>query len=285
MRLVNFSKLKQYALLMRWHRPIGSLLLLWPTLWALWLAGEGKPNPLIVFIFVGGVFLMRSAGCVINDYADRNFDIFVTRTKDRPLAQCSVTTTEAIVLFIVLLASAFLLVLQLNLLTIELSIVAVLLAVIYPFTKRFFYLPQLVLGASFGWSVPMAYAAQKGYVPMEGWLLYGIAVLWPFVYDSIYAMMDKEDDLKIGIKSSVIWFGRWDIVIIMLLQGLVVISLAMLGILLSLNAWFYFSLFISCLLLWYQYLQIKDRCPKKCYQAFVNNNWVGLIIFIGLWLN
>jgi 4-hydroxybenzoate polyprenyltransferase len=278
-------KLRAYLELMRLHRPIGSLLLLWPTLWALWIASEGHPSLKLIVIFVAGVFCMRSAGCVINDIADRNLDGFVSRTKNRPLVTGQVKLKQALVLFCMLCAMSLLLVIQLNLLTIALSTIALALAVIYPFMKRFTYWPQVVLGMAFAWAIPMVFAATLTKIPPITWLVYAIGVIWPLAYDTQYAMTDREDDIKIGIKSTAIIFGRYDRGIILVLQLLILVLLGYLGFYLRLNSWFYLALGLVTLLFCYQQYLIKDRDPALCFRAFLNNNWVGLIIFLGIGLS
>ena len=277
-------KIKQYALLMRLHRPIGSLLLLWPTLWALWIASHGKPNPFILIIFILGVLVMRSAGCVINDIADRHFDPHVARTRNRPLAAGNIKLIEAILLFIFLCLIAFILVLQLNIFTIKLAFIGLALAIIYPFTKRFTYWPQLFLGAAFAWSVPMVFSAQTQQLPMICWLIYAAAILWPLAYDTLYAMIDKPDDLKIGIKSTAILFNNYDKAIVALLQIVILILLGIIGKIANLNYLFDISLMIASSLFIYQQYLIKDRQPGECFKAFLNNNWFGLVIFLGIML-
>lgn len=267
---------------MRLHKPIGILLLLWPTLWALLIANKGLADWHLIIIFLLGVIVMRSAGCVINDIADRKFDGRVERTKNRPLVTGEVKLKEAIAVFVILCLIGFWLVLQLNALTLMLSFVGLLLAIAYPFAKRVTHFPQVLLGAAFGWSVPMVFAASTSTVPLEAWLIYSIAILWPIAYDSIYALMDREDDLQIGVKSTVIFFGRFDILWIFLLQALVIISLLILGILLKNGTCYYFAVFASTLLICYQYCMVSR---KNYYQAFSNNNWLGLIIFLGIALN
>lgn len=279
--MVNCNKL-QYFYLMRLHRPIGIFLLLWPALWALWIAGNGKPNPWIVIIFIVGVVLMRSAGCVINDFADRNYDGMVARTKDRPLVTGKVSAKEAIILFVVLIFMAFGLVLFLNRLTVLLSIVAVLLATLYPFTKRFIHAPQLVLGLAFNWGVPMAFAAQTGSLPPVTWLVFLISVLWTLIYDTQYAMVDRADDLIIGIKSTAILFGRADKLIIGVLQIMVLALLILLGLILSCRSAYYLCLALAAALSLYQQYLIWQREPQLCFKAFLNNHWFGLVVFLGL---
>lgn len=279
------NRLHEYALLMRLDRPIGTFLLLWPTLWALWLAGQGQPAREIVVIFVLGVFLMRSAGCVINDIADRNFDPYVARTRQRPLAAQRITVREAAGLFIVLCLAAFALVLLLNPLTILLSLPALALAISYPFMKRFHHLPQVHLGAAFGWSIPMAFAALTGTVPVLAWLLFAANVVWSVVYDTMYAMVDREDDLQVGTKSTAIWFGHRDRRIIGRLQLLLLLMLILVGIVGGLGWAYYAGLFAAAWFALYQQYLIRNREPGQCFQAFLNNNWFGLIIFCGIVLD
>lgn len=278
----HLNRFSQYAILMRWHRPVGILLLLWPTLWALWIAGHGKPDILLVSIFVVGAIIMRSAGCVINDIADRNFDGFVARTKDRPLANKKISMTAAVTLLICLCLCAFILVLFLNRLTILLAIIALLTTLIYPFMKRYIHVPQLILGIAFAWSVPMAFAAQTNSLPAICWLIFLIAVVWPVMYDTLYAMTDREDDLKIGIKSTAILFGNLDRFILAVLQLMLILLFILLGEILKLRFWYYTGIVCAAIFFIYQQYLIKDRNPKKCFQAFLNNQWVGLIIFLGL---
>jgi len=276
------ERLRQYALLMRLDRPIGSLLLLWPALWALWLAGEGHPRPLVVVVFVVGVVLMRSAGCVINDYADRHVDPHVARTRQRPLAAGRVTSREALTLFVVLCLLAFALVLLMNRLTVMLSVGAVVLAVIYPFMKRYTHLPQVVLGMAFGWAVPMAYAAQTGAVPPVAWLLFIATVLWDTAYDTMYAMVDRPDDLRIGVKSTAILFGEADRHLIALIQVLFFVVMIMIGRQLQLGGVYYAGLVTAMALAVYQLMLIRRRDPAECFKAFLNNNWLGMAVFVGI---
>jgi len=276
------DKLRQYAYLMRLHKPIGILLLMWPTAWALWIAGEGYPDPLVVFVFAAGVVLMRSAGCVINDYADREFDPHVARTRERPIAAGKVTPTEALVLCGVLALVAFGLVLLMNSLTVWLSLAGGLLAATYPFMKRYTHLPQVYLGAAFGWAVPMAFAAQTGGVPKTAWLLFVATVLWATAYDTMYGMVDREDDLKIGVKSTAILFGESDRLIIGVIQVLFLLALVLAGQGAGLGGYFYFGLLLAAGLLLYQQYLIREREPAACFQAFLNNNWVGAAVFGGI---
>lgn len=276
------EQLHQYVLLMRLHRPIGILLLLWPTLWALWIAGNGYPDLLVITVFVLGVILMRSAGCVINDYADRHFDPHVRRTCTRPLATGCVSTYEALTLFVILCLLAFGLVLLMNSLTIILSLVAVLLAITYPFMKRYTHLPQAYLGVAFGWSIPMAFAAQTGSVPTLAWWLFITNVLWTVAYDTMYAMTDREDDLVIGIKSSAILFGKADKAMIAGLHLTVLLLLLWIGQQQNLGSLYHLGLFMAACLAIYQQWLIKERHPKRCFQAFLNNHWFGMVIFVGI---
>lgn len=276
------NKLLAYHRLMRTDKPIGALLLLWPTLWALWLATPGVPPLWILGVFVAGVWLMRAAGCVVNDYADRKFDGHVKRTAGRPLPSGQVTGKEARVLFIVLVLLSFLLVLTLNTMTILLSVAALALAWVYPFMKRYTHLPQVVLGAAFGWSIPMAFAAVSESLPLSCWLMFLANILWAVAYDTQYAMVDRDDDLKIGIKSTAILFGRQDKLIIGILQVAVLALMVAIGRLNGLNGEFYWSVLVAGLLFAYQQKLIAKRERDACFKAFMNNNYVGLVLFLGL---
>lgn len=278
-------KLIAYAQLMRLHRPIGILLLLWPTLWALWIAGAGHPSLKNVIIFVLGTAIMRSAGCVINDIADRKFDGLVARTKMRPLITGAVTVKSALILFFILLACAFILVLMLNRLAILLAFVGAAVAIIYPFTKRITHLPQLVLGVAFAWGIPMAFAAEQNAIPSVAWFIFFITWLWIIVYDTEYAMTDRADDIGIGIKSTAILFGKYDRLIIGLIQLTILFLLFVLGLFLSFGAFYYLALFFGALLFLYHQYLIKDREPAKCFKAFLNNSWFGMVIFFGIALS
>jgi len=279
------TQLREYALLMRLHRPIGTLLLLWPTLWGLWIAGAGRPDPHVLLVFVAGVVLMRSAGCVMNDFADRRIDPHVARTRDRPLARGTVTPLEALLLAGALGAVAFGLVLTLNRLTVLLALAGAVLTVAYPFLKRFTHLPQIWLGASFGWSVPMAFAAQTGAVPQLAWLMFIAVVIWAVVYDTMYAMVDREDDLQLGVRSTAILFGDADRLIIGVLQVLLLVALALVGQQAALGAWYYGALLVAAgLALWQQWL-IRERRPEDCFRAFLNNHYFGMTVFIGILLH
>lgn len=271
-----------YLVLMRLHKPIGILLLLWPTLWALWLAGEGHPQSAVFIIFVLGVVLMRSAGCVINDYADRHFDPHVERTRERPLATGQVGEREALVLFVSLCLAAFILVLFTNWLTIALSFGGALLAASYPFMKRYTHLPQFFLGAAFGWAAPMAFAAQTGSVAAEAWIVFAANVFWSVAYDTQYAMVDREDDLKIGVKSTAILFGSLDRLIIGLCHGLTLALLAWVGLRSGAGAWYMAGLCAAAALAVYQQWLIRARGREACFRAFLNNNWFGAFVFMGL---
>ena len=274
-----------YARLMRIDRPIGALLLLWPTMWALWIASEGHPDGLIVTVFLLGVFLMRAAGCVINDYADRRIDRHVSRTAARPLATGEASPREALTLFATLAVLAFGLVLLMNPLTISLSVIAVVLAASYPFMKRYTYLPQVHLGLAFGWAVPMSFAAQTAGVPVVAWLLLLAVVLWAVVYDTMYAMADRDDDIKIGVKSTAILFGESDRFWIGLFQILLVSVLLIIGYQTALGPWYYLGIGAAVLLSVYQQYLIRHRDPGECFKAFLNNNWLGGAVFAGIAVN
>lgn len=279
------DRLQQYILLTRLNRPIGSLLLLWPTLWALWIAAEGIPSLHLFIVFVLGTFLARSAGCVMNDFADRNFDRYVDRTRSRPLSTGEVSSKEALMVALALLTVAFLLVLTTNRLTVLLSFIAIPLAIIYPYMKRFTYLPQFFLGLAFSWGIPMAFAAQTGDVPRIVWLIFIANLLWTVVFDTIYAMVDREYDLQLGMKSTAILFDDADRMIIGIIQCMVLIVLTIIGNQLELGWLYYISLFVAAGFSVYQQYLIRDRNPEKCFQAFLNNNWFGATVFIGIALS
>lgn len=285
--MLSWPKLASYAELIRLNRPIGIYLLLWPMLWALFIAGEGRPTPTVVVIFVLGVILMRSAGCAINDYADRNIDGHVSRTKHRPVVSGRVSAREALSIFAILCLIALVLtVIFLNQLTLLLSMVAVILAAVYPFTKRMHYMPQVHLGIAFAWAVPMAFAAQTGLMPpAHGWLIFTATVIWTTAYDTIYGMIDRDDDIKIGVKSTAILFGEADRLIIGILQILTILGLIAVGMQTDLSIWFYISLIIAAGLFIYQQKLIHARESGQCLKAFLNNNIVGLVIFIGIVLS
>ncbi|MGR8980219.1 MAG: 4-hydroxybenzoate octaprenyltransferase [Gammaproteobacteria bacterium] len=275
----------QYWLLARFDRPIGILILLWPTLWALWLSGNGRPDGLVLAVFCLGVVLMRAAGCVINDYADRGFDPHVDRTRQRPIASGKVSPKEALIVFTVLCLTAFGLVLLLNTFTILLSFVGAFLAASYPFMKRFTHLPQAYLGIAFGWAVPMAYAAQINAIPAVAWVLYSAVILWALIYDTMYAMVDKDDDLKIGVKSTAILFGDYDRHIMAFLQIVMLGLLVIVGHMQQLGGFYYGGLLIAAGLAVYQQKLIFHREKAACFQAFLNNNWFGMAVFAGIALD
>ena len=279
------SRLREYARLMRLDRPIGIWLLLWPVLWALWISSGGHPDERLFVIFVLGTFVMRSAGCVMNDFADREFDPHVRRTADRPLAKQSVSPAEALGLFAVLALIALALVIPLNRPTQVLALIGGILAVTYPFLKRFFSLPQAYLGAAFGWSVPMAFAAQTGAIPPVAWVLFVSVVLWTTAYDTMYAMVDREDDLVIGVRSSAILFGRADRAFIAALQSAALGGLALVGWMSELGRWYWAGLAVAAMLAAHQQFLIRNREPAACFRAFLNNNLLGLAVFAGLALD
>jgi 4-hydroxybenzoate polyprenyltransferase len=279
------SRLREYALLMRLHRPIGILLLLWPTLWALWIAGQGQPDRLVFTVFVLGVVLMRSAGCVMNDYADREFDPHVERTRDRPIAAGRVSPKEALALFVVLCLIAFALVLTMNRLTIMLSFAGAFLAATYPFMKRFTSLPQFYLGAAFGWSIPMVFAAQTGAVPPIAWMLFAANIFWSVAYDTAYAMVDREDDLKVGVKSTAILFGAQDRLMVGLSHVVTLGLLVFTGFIAGLGMLYYAGLAVAAGFATYQQYLMRDRTRDGCFRAFLNNNWFGAAVFAGLLWN
>ena len=268
--------------LIRFDKPVGTLLLLWPTLCALWLAAKGTPEPDLLIIFVVGTFLTRSAGCIVNDLADRNLDGGVTRTNARPLVTGAVTVREALLLFTALMVLAFILVLFTNTFTVQLSFVALALASTYPFMKRYTHLPQLALGAAFSWGIPMAFAAQTGTLPNALWLVYLGNLLWTIAFDTAYAMVDREDDLKVGIKSSAILFGHYDRLAIGLLQAACLLSFYFAGRDFGLGYIFNASLIAAAALFGYQQVLIRERQPDACFKAFLHNNWVGMVIFLGV---
>jgi len=274
-----------YKQLMRMDKPIGTLLLLWPTLWGLWIAGNGQPNLLVVLIFVLGTFLMRSAGCVINDYADRHFDKHVQRTSQRPFARGVVSEREALLLALVLALLSFLLILPLNKLTWLMSVPAVFVAASYPFTKRFFPMPQAYLGIAFSFGIPMAFAALNNQVPWLAWLLLLANAFWTVAYDTAYAMADKPDDLKIGIKTSAITFGDHDVTGIMLCHAVFILMMAGIGQYLALGWPFLMALIISLGLIAKQYLEIRTRDRALCFKAFLDNNRVGAVLMAGIVLS
>ncbi|AKA38429.1 4-hydroxybenzoate polyprenyltransferase [Yersinia ruckeri] len=282
---ISQSKWHAYCRLMRIDKPIGSLLLLWPTLWALWLAGRGIPDIKILIVFVLGVFMMRAAGCVINDFADRKIDGHVKRTASRPLPSGIISEKESKILFAVLVLISFGLVLTLNSMTIWLSLAGLALAWVYPFMKRVTHLPQVVLGAAFGWSIPMGFAAVSESLPVVCWLLLLANICWTVAYDTLYAMVDRDDDLRIGVKSTAILFGQYDRLIVGLLQLATLVLMAVIGYLMHLGGAFYWSVLLAGALFIHQQKMIAKRQREPCFQAFLNNNYVGLVLFLGILLS
>jgi 4-hydroxybenzoate polyprenyltransferase len=279
------KQLQNYVQLMRLDKPIGIWLLLWPTLWALWLAGEGHPDAGIFVVFLLGVVIMRSAGCVLNDFADRNIDPYVERTRTRPIASGAVAPMEALTLFVALALIAIGLAAMLNRLAQMLAIVGAGLTIVYPFIKRFVSIPQFVLGAAFGWAVPMAFAAQTGETAQLAWLVFGTAIIWAVIYDTFYAMADREDDLKIGVKSTAILFGDADLFVIGGLQILMLAALIFIGNMAELGFAYYASVFIAAILMaWHQWVA-RDRQPAACFRVFLHNHYIGMIVFIGIVLH
>ena len=274
-----------YIRLMRLDKPIGSLLLLWPTYWALFLSADGWPDLDILVIFTLGVFIMRSAGCVINDFADRKIDMHIIRTQGRPLATGEISSNSALVLFGLLLLIALGLVLQTNILTIKLSLIALMLATLYPFTKRWTNLPQLVLGAAFGMSVPMAFSAQTGVIPLTAWLVFIATLVWTLIYDTFYAMADRDEDLKVGVKSTAILFAKYDQIIITLLQILLIIVFVLIGNTFDLGLIYDFSLVVILFFMIYHQLLLKKRQKEEYFKAFLSNNFIGMAVFLGIFLS
>jgi len=279
------KQLQNYIALMRLNQPIGVWLLLWPTLWALWIAGEGHPDGGIFLVFMLGVIIMRSAGCVLNDFADRNIDPYVERTRNRPIASGAVAPAEALTLFVALALIAIGLAALLNRPAQMLAVIAAGLTVLYPFIKRFVSIPQFVLGAAFGWAVPMAFAAQTGEAPQIAWLVFGTALIWAVIYDTFYAMADREDDLKVGVKSTAILFGDADLFVIGGLQLLMLTALTFIGNMAEFGIWYYGSVVVAAILMAYHQWLARDRKPASCLKAFLNNHYVGMIVFIGIVLH
>ena len=276
------ERINIYEKLMRLDKPIGILLLLWPTLWGLWVSSSGSPKPEVAVIFLLGVVLMRSAGCIINDFADRNFDPHVERTKDRPLAARLISPLEALLVAGVLIVLAFLLVLQLNALTIKLSVVACLLALVYPFLKRYFWLPQAWLGIAFGFGIPMAFAAHHNFVAPLAWAMVVANVFWAIAYDTEYGMVDRDDDVKLGLKSSAILFGRFDVIGVMACQALFLLLMVAIGYWARLGVFYFAGLAIAAALTAYQFALIRERRRERCFKAFLNNNLLGAAVFGGI---
>jgi 4-hydroxybenzoate polyprenyltransferase len=279
------SQLRNYGKLMRIDKPIGIWLLLWPTLWALWLAGEGTPDQGLFVVFVIGVFIMRSAGCVLNDFADRKIDPYVERTRTRPLATGAVAPLEALTLFAALGLIAVGLATMLNKPAQILAVVGAVLTIVYPFIKRYVSIPQFVLGAAFGWAVPMAFAAQTGATPELAWLVFGITLVWAVIYDTFYAMVDREDDKKIGVKSTAVLFGEVDLFVIAGLQLVMLLGLIFVGFRAELGFWFYLSVAVAAAMMAWHLWLARDRQPAGCFQAFLKNHLIGMVIFIGIVLH
>ncbi|MDX2410780.1 MAG: 4-hydroxybenzoate octaprenyltransferase [Woeseiaceae bacterium] len=279
------TQLRNYAKLMRIDKPIGTWLLMWPTLWALWLAGKGHPDQWLFVVFVLGVFIMRSAGCVLNDYVDRKIDPYVERTRTRPIASGAVAPAEALVLFLALSLIAIGLATMLNRPARLLAIVAAGLTIAYPFIKRVVSIPQLVLGAAFGWAVPMAFAAQTGETPQLAWLVFGAALVWAVIYDTFYAMVDREDDRKVGVKSTALLFGEVDLFVIAGLQLLMLVALTLVGLRAELGFWYFASVVGAAALMAYHQWLARDRQPAGCFAAFLHNHTIGLVIFVGIVLH
>lgn len=277
-------RVQEWGRLMRLDKPVGIWLLLWPELWALWIAGNGRPDPRILIIFLVGTVVMRSAGCVINDFADRNVDPYVKRTKDRPLAARRIGPREALMLFFGLAAVALCLALQLDFATLKLAFIGAALTVSYPFLKRFFPLPQFYLGLAFGWAVPMAYMAASGTLPRVAWVLFVTAVLWACIYDTLYAMVDRDDDLKIGVRSSAILFADMDKLIVAIMQLMMLFALLLVGRAMKFGHWYLTGVAAAAVFFLYQQWLIRDREPSRCFRAFQNNQYVGLSVFIGVLL-
>ena len=279
------SQLRNYARLMRMDKPIGIWLLMWPTLWALWLAGEGAPDQGLFVVFMLGVFVMRSAGCVLNDFVDRKIDPYVERTRTRPLATGAVSPLEALTLFVALGLIAVGLATMLNRQAQLLAAVGAALTIAYPFIKRYVSIPQFVLGAAFGWAAPMAFAAQTGGTPELAWLVFGTALIWAVIYDTFYAMVDREDDKKIGVKSTAVLFGEVDLFVIAGLQLLMLLALVLIGYRAGLGFWYYLSVAVAAgMMAWHQWLA-RDRQPAGCFAAFLQNHYIGMTVFIGIVLH
>ena len=279
------ERLTLYERLMRLDQPIGTLLLLWPTFWGLWIAADGRPSWWLVWIFALGTLLMRSAGCIVNDYADRDFDRHVKRTAQRPLTAGQVSGTEAWILAAILAAASFALIYKLNRLVWELSVIAVLLAVTYPFTKRFFALPQAYLGVAFGFGIPMSFAAVLEAVPTVAWWLLAANIFWALAYDTEYAMVDRDDDLRLGIRTSAITFGKFDVTAVMLCYAMTFVLLAVVGLQRQFGALYFAGLAVAMTMALYHYALIRDRSRAGCFKAFRHNNWLGAVIFAGMALD
>jgi 4-hydroxybenzoate polyprenyltransferase len=279
------SQLRNYGKLMRVDKPVGIWLLLWPVLWALWLAGEGHPDQGLFVVFMLGVFVMRSAGCVLNDFVDRKIDPYVERTRTRPIASGAVMPSEALTLFAALSLIAIGLATMLNQPAQMLAIVAAGLTIAYPFIKRYVSIPQFVLGAAFGWAVPMAFAAQVGNTPQLAWIVFGAALIWAVIYDTFYAMVDREDDKKIGVKSTALLFGDVDLFVIAGLQLVMLLALIFIGLRANLGLWYYASVAVAAALMMYHQWLARDRQPAGCFAAFLHNHYIGMVVFIGIVLH
>jgi len=279
------SRLRNYGKLMRVDKPIGIWLLLWPTLWALWLAGEGAPNQGLVVVFVFGVFVMRSAGCVLNDFVDRKIDPYVERTRARPLVTGAVAPFEALTLFIALGLIAVGLATMLNKQAQLLAVIGAALTIAYPFIKRYVSIPQFVLGAAFGWAAPMAFAAQSGETPELAWLVFGTALIWAVIYDTFYAMVDREDDIRIGVKSTAVLFGEADLFVIAGLQILMIVALILIGLRAELGFWYYGAVGVAAAMMAWHLWLARDRQPAGCFQAFLRNHYIGMVVFVGIVLH
>ena len=279
------KKLKNYLLLMRLDKPIGIWLLMWPMLWSMWVSTDGQVNKTLLIVFLIGVIIMRSAGCVLNDIADKNIDPFVKRTKDRPIASGKVSVREGKKLFILLMAIAFSLLFFLNTSTKLLALVGALITTVYPFLKRIISAPQLFLGVAFGWAVPMTFSANLGYVNTVGWLIFVTAIIWAIIYDTYYAMVDRDDDINLPVKSTAILFGKYDLLIIGICQIIMVFLLILLAKIMSATIWVYLSIFISSCIMMHHQIITKKRQRKACFRAFYNNHYVGMVMFVGILLN
>ena len=279
------EKIKQYGYLIRFDKPIGTLLLLWPTMWALWMASDGRPPLVHVIIFALGTWLMRSAGCAVNDYADKDFDLHVKRTQNRPLTSNKISSKEALGVAGFLALIAFILIWPLNSLTKLLSVAALAIAIIYPFTKRFFAMPQAVLGVAFGFGIPMAYAAELNTVPIQGWLMLLANIFWAIAYDTAYAMVDRDDDLKLGIRTSAITFGKYEVTAIMICYGLMFFILAYIALESNLNYFFWLGWIAAIACALYHFTLIRTRDRMKCFKSFMHNNWLGACVFAGIFMS
>ena len=283
--MVNTKKLKNYLLLMRLDKPIGIWLLMWPMLWSMWVSADGQVNEALLIVFLFGVIIMRSAGCVLNDIADKNIDPFVKRTKDRPIASGKVSVREGKKLFILLMAIAFSLLFFLNTPTKLLALVGALITTVYPFLKRIISAPQLFLGVAFGWAVPMTFSANLGYVNTAGWLIFVTAIIWAIIYDTYYAMVDRDDDINLPVKSTAILFGKYDLLIIGICQIIMVSLLILLAKNIYATIWVYLSVFISSCIMMHHQIITKKRQREACFRAFYNNHYIGMVMFVGILLN